>query len=1288
MHVKKTGWFSGSLVYAGMALLSSPVNAVLLDLADTPLYLGGLFTPNVFLMMDDSGSMDRDILSRVHWQGRAYDPDFGPDNNNGSNNFMPRQKITDGYIWAFGAEGDGDEEEDGGWGRRYGYIFKNRDDINSSGCNSRNPGIHSSECPPDAGAVNLDWRTRSSALNVIYYNPAVEYKPWSGIDSKGNPFPDANFTQVLSNPQPGTLGYSAPSKNLTGFVYEVWEDDRGFSSVDGQPEGPLRGEHRNPTKERNGIVDLWDKHIRITVNTNTVKVETYVYNDDDITSHGLDPTVTEQLLTGDGKHMELGSWVEGDEGRTIADAKKNIANWYQYYRRRSMAVNGAVAWVLDFHPNFYYGLSAINAKGDLFVEVPDTTDFAAHNNDVLKQLFSNQIKPNTTPLRSGLAHVGKYYKGELTGKVEPIKHACQQNFALLFTDGLWTDENTSPFGNVGDEDLDGKSKTLADVAKYYYDKDLSGLTGDQRMVTYTVAFGLTGALKDSDGDGWPDEDLDGNDPIAKNGNWGRPGVSDSAKVDDLWHAAFNSDGGYISAQTPRDLVTALTESMAGWGDALSSAAPIVLSTGSLNANSLLFQSGFKADDWSGRLNAYRISDGLQTGDDPCQGVPVGAICSIRNPEWQAHEVLNRQDWDREREIVTYNGTKGVKFRWPSDVEELGENDLNRAQVEALNKNINNVVDNRGEERLFFLRGKNDIAGFREREYVLGDIIHSAPVHVTAPNLLYPAHWEDKRTSESMPENAEGVVDYQNWRAQWLQRKRVVYAAANDGMIHAFHAGSYVDGQWNFGDGKELMAYVPGLIHEKLNRLTDPDYTHEYFADSSLTVLEAFFNAEWHTILAGGLGKGGQGIFALDVTDPSNFNEGNGTDDLVLWEFSDSDDADMGYAYHQPVNIVRMHDKKWYAVFGNGYNSTEDDGNKSDTGNAVLFIVDIENGNLVKKIDTGIGPGSDNTPSYPNALATPAPVDTDGDFIIDYIYAGDLYGNMWKFDVTSKFPTDWEIKIKQNTKPAPLFTARDSEGRIQPVTTRPRVGAPVGTQFLAHTLDAANRQDNLMLYFGTGKYIEVSDNLITENEPTQSFYGLWDPMKDNQQIQRSELLEQTIENEIAANGAVWRITSNYNIPGDFAWWENETTPDRRGWFMDMVDPVSDNNRGERIVNDAVLHGDRIIFTTLLPNNPDDPDPCQGGGESWLMVLDRADGSRLAYSPFDVNQDGAFTLDDLIDDQFVSGIKFDNIITTPTTASTPDGEKEFTFTGDDKGNVKILPTPITDDVGRQGWRQIQE
>src|SRR5262249_3273626 len=262
------------------------------------------------------------------------------------------------------------------------------------------------------------------------------------------------------------------------------------------------------------------------------------------------------------------------------------------------------------------------------------------------------------------------------------------------------------------------------------------------------------------------------------------------------------------------------------------------------------------------------------------------------------------------------------------------------------------------------------------------------------------------------------------------------------------------------------------------------YSHRYYVDGSPTVGDVQIDpnapSQWRTVLVGGLRAGGQGYFALDITDPSTFSESNESK-LVLWEFTDADDPDLGYTFSQ-LSIVRMANGRWAAVFGNGYNNALSDGHLNigpNAGHAMLYIVFLDGGLDGKwtlgtdyiKIDTKVG--DTNTP---NGLGTPTPVDTNGDLTTEYIVAGDLRGNLWAFDVRDANPSNWKVEYMNGSTPVPLFTAKDAAGNPQPITARPEVGAH------------PEKRDGFVVYFGTGKYLELGD---TSTTGVQTFYGIWD-----------------------------------------------------------------------------------------------------------------------------------------------------------------------------------------------------
>jgi type IV pilus assembly protein PilY1 len=298
-------------------------------------------------------------------------------------------------------------------------------------------------------------------------------------------------------------------------------------------------------------------------------------------------------------------------------------------------------------------------------------------------------------------------------------------------------------------------------------------------------------------------------------------------------------------------------------------------------------------------------------------------------------------------------------------------------------------------------------------------------------------------------------------------------------------------------------------------------------------------------------SGGRGLFALDVTNPANFGEANAAS-IVKWEFTDANDTALGYTYAQPA-IVKMRNGKWAAILGNGYNSNNEQ--------AALFIIFLEgpgagtwtSGTHYIKIPVGnTGQG--------NGLSTAAPVDIDGDGLIDYVYAGDLQGKMWQFNVTSATPGNWTVAYGG----APLFSTPSG----QPITAQPEVGFNLLT----------DDEDDLVVYFGTGRYIEASDSSQT-GQATQSFYGIFaDPIQNGSPFTerttspspaRSDLLQQTIVAEATTNGISVRVTSDNLLNLD-----PSVGTVHKGWYIDLAYPSGTNN-GERQVSRPTLRNGRVI-----------------------------------------------------------------------------------------------------------------
>lgn len=1225
---------------------SSASQADELALADQPLFLGTQIDPNVFFMMDDSGSMDWEILTKAYHYYTDYWSSSGTVG-----------EVTSGYFLGYSDSGDCTGR------RNNAYIFDSDEDSNDD--NVYDSCTYSS-VEEHTEAYTRDWRVYSAGLNVMYYNPAVTYSPWIG-------FSNANFSNAYSNPKSGTNGYN-DFRDLEGFIYEDWQDTHG-ATIDGQNEieGPDVA-----TLGPNDHPDLWDGHTQYIVYDTYVQVNEYT-TADDIASINVDcdyndatdnPPYEDCYGTTVNSYTIAPSGADETEdpyGRTLTQIKQNVANWYQYHRRRSFVSKGAVDLVINANDDFRFGYSQINDYGDVFVEVPSAVldDYDAHNASLLDEMFGYNWQSNGTPLRRGLERVGRYYDDSLSGFDDPIISACQQNYAVLFTDGEYN--GSSPYlSAIGDEDDDDEYDTLADVAKYFYDKDLSPLDNDvptspldsadwQHMVSFTVAFGLTGNLVDTDDDGWPNPALEEDD------DWHEGSSVDTLqdKVDDLWHAAYNSKGFFIAAQSPEEVASAIAEALLEIADRVGSAASVATNTGSLNAGSKLFQARFDSSDWKGQLLAFQINS-----DGTIQGTEA----------WEAGEQLDAQNWNTGREIITWNPYiddpaggdvegKGIPFRFPSDyTSPSATTDLSSEQLELLMNmapyNFNTgdsdeIDDNQtyGEDLLNYLRGDDTHElsgqGFRLRNTVLGDIVNSDPRFVDVPNFRYPNGLEAKPYNDFVTDNAA--------------RQGVVYVGANDGMLHAF----------NDDTGEEMLAYVPAAVYENLSELSSIDYEHRYYVDGGPNIIDVYLPSTvdpddgtagvWKTVVAGGLGGGGQAIYALDGTDPTTFDESN-ADDLVLWEIDDADHPDLGYTYGK-VQMAKFNDGRWYAVFGNGYNNSESDGNASNTGHAVLFIVDIETAEI-QTIDTEAG-----TPGSPNGLATPLLVDADSDYDVDYVYAGDLLGNMWKFDVTSANDNLWDVAWTSGG-PQPLFTTKAN----QPITSQPQ---------------ATFHPDNLqgfMIYFGTGKYLEETDN-IGSGQATQAFYGIWD--KNTNTVPSidpdSDLLQQSITNQYERmfdtndDGVDDTPYLLRDVSDNLINWGNHD-----GFRLDLIPEKIEgaanvDNFGERQVSNAIVRNGRIIFTTLIPSTVE----CEFGGTSYVMEIDFRDGSALEFPAFDLTKDGEYDMDDTL----ASG-RASDVGIMPTVSILADGAQDVAFGSGASGDIDVIEISVGDQsFGRQSWQQLE-
>ncbi|WP_275097936.1 pilus assembly protein [Sedimenticola hydrogenitrophicus] len=788
----------------------------------------------------------------------------------------------------------------------------------------------------------------------------------------------------------------------------------------------------------------------------------------------------------------------------------------------------------------------------------------------------------------------------------PIQYSCQKSFAVLLTDGRpQSDRNISNHLADYDGDCDGASPaclTYDRKSNRDYESSGSDYLDDVAQALYEID--LRPDLVDPQG------------AINNVATYLIGFADDQVKSDPLMQDTADQSGGkFLVAGNEAQLASAFQDIL----DAIvaqveSSATAAATSSAVLQTDTKLFTSGFRSGDWSGMLTAKHVNaDGT-----------VGATA------WNAETELNTRT-PASRNIYTRNSVTGNGVA-------LVLSDLSPAQQGALDYHPDGSNDALGSNRIGWLRGDESAhASFRSRSgsgtsRLLGDIVNSNPQFVGKRDFGYSL-LSTLGSSYTTFRTTSGS-DYQ-------LRPDMIYLGANDGMLHAFNADT----------GSEIFAYMPselllpeaGSDFAPVNRLMQQDYYHRYFVDGTATVGDAHANSwadstsGWKSVLVGTMGAGGRTVFALDVTAPQNFGAGK-----VLWEFTDDD---LGYGVDQPA-IVRMRNGDWAAVFGNGYNSNNH--------HAVLFIVRLSDGALLAKIDTGVGDAS-----VENGLGVPKVTDWPAlDLMARTIYAGDLQGNLWRFDVSSGNASQWGNAGNRVV----LFAARDPNDDPQPITARPEV--------------AINPNDpgSLMVLFGTGSYFRSSDG---GNKQVQSLYGIIDANGTAVTGDRSVVLvEQTItwqgQHAFGTETFTLREISDNAIG----------TNNEKGWYLDLI--YGGNAAGERVVSSPTFPSgpiqDRVRFTTLIPED----DPCGTGRTGFIMDILLGSGGRTSQSVFDLNSDGQFDSSDRVNGVVIINGRSGGSGEELTIIRDQDQNSDHMYDGQDRiGSGLNASGP----AGRQSWRQLR-
>lgn len=853
-------------------------------------------------------------------------------------------------------------------------------------------------------------------------------------------------------------------------------------------------------------------------------------------------------------------------GNSVSEAAQGYSN-FQFQTYFGPTDSDLAQGILDFGkqttsnyvgPTWYAGSS----PGRGYLHVPIAALDSAQATKLNTKLGVSQFAQNKptdpnyplqnaglTPIEGTLLTAKDYFLGNLTapkqGGAQPAPpNSCGKNYVVLITDGLpSTDKNGIEVSNP--------TTALAAVAAAATELKQS----DATVETYVIGFALPYGV----------------DPNTLNTIASAGGTSIAYPANDLTT---------LNAQ----LGTIFTDILTKTG----SASSVATNSTNLQTESRIFQAKFSSADWSGQLLQFQL-DSLTNVGTP-------------TPEWDAGVKINAQSASS-RVIITKGDTNGdgvaddgVPFRWSLTA-------LTATQRAYLNTDASGTPDALGSSRVDYLRGdaSNEGSGagnFRPRTISkLGDIVNSNPWYVGIPEAGY------------------SDVDhpgYTAFRDAALSRKPVVYVGGNDGMLHGFDASldftSSTIGVPTSTSGNEVLAYVPSAVYPNLSKLTGQAYNqnqnHRYFVDGTPMVADAYLGTTWTTVLIGGLGGGGKGYYALDVTNPANFTEAKAAD-LLLWEFTENDDADVGFAFNHPAvgsnkqaqQIVKMANGQWAAILGNGYNST--------SGKAALYILFIHAGKDGWDSSDYVKIVADAPVAQDNGLSTPTPYDTDGDGYVDTVYAGDLKGNLWKFlvgpntgdeDVTSD-PTTWKLALSTpgcTTDCTPLFVAKDGSNNRQPITWPPSI--------------TPHPTSGTMVLFGTGKYLESADNTSTS---VQSFYGIRD--EGSTLSGRNVLIPQTIGTTTVNSTTFRTITQGCGtnpLPA--------CPPAGKGWYVDL--PTS----GERVTGVPQLDSGSIFFNTFVPP----AGQCDSGGTGWLMALNYLTGTLPNGRIFDTNADSAISGSDTI------------------------------------------------------------
>ncbi|MFV8572623.1 pilus assembly protein [Marinobacter sp. SBS5] len=1083
-----------------------------------------------------------------------------------------------------------------------------------------------------------NWRAPS--VNRVYYDPAVTYLPPFKADGTRYPivttFPNAPLNGYDKSSESKFIpAWQSPFKSFyfgkfggkscpSGTTESGWDDDYCYSSSERTDLAHLF----YTTRQVNGRTYYYYEKTRFGA---------FAYTKNNGNEVLVSDKCSEKPSSMSGVCVDA-SDTSGAAAPSGVEAGENVANWFAYYRTRVFASKaGVMNAFVTLDPAFRVGFGSINGgtygsnNNDDYLTNPIYGDSHAYISKVkpfgdaaspgsrsglygwLEKLRANSSFYNGssfggTPLRRALVSVGEYFKNENQpwevgyddqGTYDSSQYSCRQSFSILMSDGYWNGDSPS----VGNQDnseskpFNGsdQSNYLADVALKYWKSDLRPNLKDdvpvtsrdganwQHMSTFTIGLGVEPVLADN-----------GGGSLADIFNWARTGNVGSIdkskfdwgsdKIADLAHAAVNGRGDFFSARNPQQFADGLKKALADIAAAPGAGGSPTFSGGeTLTSNTKQYTSSYMTGSWTGDLKAV----GYDSATD-----------SFSVDVWRASEQLpvaaDRNIWTvdasgaavefKSATLGDYLGILGDNL-YPSD-----------PKGAAWGAHIVNYL--RGDQSYEDSAKQPLTSALRKRDTVLGDIVNSTPVLIGDPKPNLYKHVLD----ETYFDGLSGTNDYKKFVTDNSGRTPVAYVAANDGMLHAFNAET----------GKEIFAYIPGAVvggtgDASLARIANPEYgvynpvdgtqpiPHQFYNDGKLTTQNVYIDGAWKTILVGTTGRGtSRTVYALDITNPADLADPQKADDAILWERSAGDgksnDEWIGMALGRPtISLIEESTQgnkgtgKWVAHLGNGPNS--------ENGRAALLQFDLKTGDL-KVYPAGT--------AVENGLSAPYVIqknDTDG--VSEYAFAGDLQGNVWRF----------ELSANGGSVSQPIYVAKDSNGNRQPITA---------------DMYATQNPDTgaIWVFFGTGRYLTKSD--ILESSPkVQTWYGLRalaGPSgfaEAKATSSRSNLQERKIIVEKSTTGGVFRVTS----VGEFS---DLTTDGDVGWYMDLVSPEN-GREGERVVYQTQLIAGRLVVNTLIPKSSS---PCDTSPAGATLIVDPFSGANPEEPVLDADGDGSIDSNDTV------------------------------------------------------------